>query len=260
MRRTPLYLAMLVLVACSSHAGAQPHRPRAFATGVKVGAGLSDISLSAPCYNVYSHHAVADGSLGGWLQWRSSGGFTMRAEAALRNPGTRLSWEDIDYRLREYTLGVRLAAQIDMPLPRSFSVVYLVAAPELAATVGGSVGFASPETGDIDMALNASDTRPLDLDIFFGLGVEFPFSVGDAPLLLAVEGGYRFGLVSSFTGIDIGSLQVLNLGPGTVQPAGSRLRRGAELTLRLGIPFGRKVRFARGAAPAPRRSRSSCEP
>ena len=144
-------VAIAMLLATNVQAQGRRHL-QAFSAGAKVAAGLTDMHLTAECYEMYSHHPVPEGGFGGWLQWRSSQGITLRAEAMMHTPGAHLTWDDIDYQLREYALGLRLYFQVDIPVDYSFALFYIAAAPGLNSILGGDVRFTSDATGDVAMA------------------------------------------------------------------------------------------------------------
>lgn len=240
---------LLLLVLCSNVASGQYRRQsllRRFSYGVKTGFTLTDMRLTAKCYRIYDYSMRPYGSLGAWIQYRSESGITVRPELTLVGRGSNISCHDVTYSVSSTCLNLRVNLQLHMYIPRTTSSIYFVVAPTWNATLGGRVHFSSEEIESLEMKLSSSSMNINDVNIFAGLGFEIPMFIFGRDMEFSGELGYYFCLTNSFTTDEqTNNVTVLNNLLYSQPNTGSRLFSGIEASVRLGIPFGKKIRIRR---------------
>lgn len=242
------YLFLFLLVTAIANPAQSQYRKRLkeYSAGVALGADLTDIRLSADCYNIYSHQWTPHPILGAFFQYRSEDGYSFRPELFYFGRGGGLTCQDVSYRLLAHCLDLRFGMRIDYVVPRSLFTFYGVVTPELTFTMGGDVEYTSKNTGALAMPISRSNMGVVDLGVFAGLGLEFPVFFDLKAIYLSCEAGYHLNILNSFTSReasgDIDILNIINLPP---LAQGSRMSGGFELTVRIGIPFGDDIRIKR---------------
>ena len=241
-----LTIALVAVAATGAVYGQTGKGLRHCSAGVTVGGNLMNIWLSNDMYDIYDHHRDWHPAAGAFFQYRFNGGVTLRPEVLYYGRGTTLSREDVEYTLLAHCLGMRLGLRLDDIIPRTSFTVYGIVVPEATLTLGGEVDFRSRTTGGIVMPLSSSSMRMFDLGVFCGAGVELPLRTGGDGLSLSAEAGYRISLLNSFARCEVSgeveALNYINLPPPV---RGRRTFSGLELTLRVGLPFGKALRFKR---------------
>jgi hypothetical protein len=85
--------------------------------------------------------------------------------------------------------------------------------------------------------------RMHDFDMFCGAGLEYPVFGKGWAIYLSGEVGYNWGLVRNFSKQETSEdINVPNASLDKQPPMGGRLGRGIEITVRVGVPFGQKIK------------------
>ena len=242
-----LLLFLVFLVAGSQQTHGQHRKSlKQYSAGMTLGANMTNISLSDECYSIYGRQWIPHPVVGAFFQYRSKDGYSIRPEINYYGRGGGFACQDVSYRLSSHCLSLQLGLRLDCIVPRSFVTFYGMVAPELTVTLGGSVEYSSKNTSEIEMHLSSSNVRPLDFGALCGIGVEFPLFFGQKAVYLSGEAGYRFHFVNSFTAQEqSGDITILNYVNMPPLARGSRMCGGAEVTIRIGIPFGNTIRIRR---------------
>ncbi len=96
------------------------------------------------------------------------------------------------------------------------------------------------------MGLSASNIYGGDFELFCGAGFEYPIQKEGEMILLSGELGYNFTLANSFTRDErAGGVPSVNLADLSQPATGSRLFHGFEISVRVGLPFGKKLKIRR---------------
>jgi len=240
-----LLLFLVMAIVSPVHSQYWKHLKQ-YSAGVVLGANLTDIRLSDESYNIYSHQWTPHPILGAFFQYRSEDGYSFRPELFYFGRGGGLTCRDVSYRLSTHCLDMRLGMRIDYVVPRSFFTIYGVATPELTFIMGGNVEYTSKNTGALKMPLSRNNMGIVDLGVFAGLGMEFPIFFNRNAIYISGEAGYHINITNSFTSNeasgDIDILNIINMPPPAL---GSRVSGSFEVTVRVGIPFGNKIRIKR---------------
>lgn len=241
MRRTlaAITFVMFVTAAC----GQSRLSLQMFSAGVKTGVSVGDYRLTADCYDVYKHRMSGNGVAGAWFQYRTSFGLSVRPEMAYMGRGVTLDWADVHYRLRAHCLDLRVGVTYNFTIQKTLLSPYIVVAPTWNATLGGRVDYSDDWTGETVLPLSKSNMKMHDFDLFCGAGVEYPVFGKGWAIYLSGEVGYNWGLVRNFSRQETSSdINVLNASLDKQPPMGGRLGRGIEITVRVGVPFGQKIK------------------
>ena len=215
---------------------------QSFSAGVKAGVCLGDYKLTAPEYSIYKHSMSANAVAGAWLQYRSPFGLSIRPEVAYAGRGVNLEWEDVTYKLRANCLDVRMAVLFNLTLGKTAVAPYVVVAPAWCMAMYGRIDYSDYYTGDIVMPLSLSSMKRHDFGVFCGLGLEYPLHGDGWAIYLSAEAGYNWGLTNSFSHKEQGtSVSVLNPSLDQRPAMGDRFARGIEITVRIGVPFGKEI-------------------
>lgn len=217
-----------------------------WSAGPTLGMNLTHLRLTDKKYDIYESRMAFHPVAGAFVQYRSEGGFSLRPEVLYYGRGGGLYYEDVSYKMLAHCLGIRLGMRVDCVVPRTLFTFYAVATPELTLTMGGSVDYSSRSTGKLEMALSSSNMNVADFGAFCGLGVEWPLFFNGKAIYLSGEVGYHLYFTNTFTTQELeGTVDVLNTA--NLPPAAKKQRQmgGLEMTLRVGIPFGKNVRIKR---------------
>ena len=246
MRKVIIFLVLVGISVATPAYGQRWKRLKDYSAGVTLGANMTDICLTADCYNIYHHQWLPHPIAGAYFQYRSEDGFSFRPEVMYYGRGGILTCSDIRYKLFAHCIGLRVGVRLDYVVPRTLFTFYGIVTPELAFTMGGRVDYSSMGTDALNMALSRSNMDVVDFGAFCGLGFEFPIFLDRKAIYLSFEVGYHFDIINSFTSReatgDITVLNYFNLPP-TAQK--SRLSSGVEAMVRIGIPFGNYIRIKR---------------
>lgn len=240
--RKSLFILMSVMLAITASAQ-NSLSLQMFSAGVKTGVSVGDYRLTADCYDVYKHRMSGNGVAGAWFQYRTSFGLSVRPEIAYMGRGVTLDWADVHYRLRAHCLDLRVGVTYNFTIQKTLLSPYIVVAPTWNATLGGRVDYSDDWTGETVLPLSKSNMKMHDFDMFCGAGVEYPVFGKGWAIYLSGEVGYNWGLVRNFSRQETSSdINVLNASLDKQPPMGGRLGRGIEITVRVGVPFGQKIK------------------
>lgn len=234
-------MAFVMLLSCGASAQVE-HPLQMFCGGVKAGVSMGDYRLTAPIYYVYHHKMTVNAVAGAWLQFRTKVGFSLRPEVAYAGKGADLEWEDVHYRLRANCIDTRLGLLYNFTIKKTLLSPYIIAAPVWNVVMDGGVEYTDYYTGDIAMQLSRSSMRTHDFGIFCGAGLEYPIYGFGWTIILSGEVGYNWGFSNSFSRREqSGDVTVLNPSLDQLPALDQRLSRGLEVTLRMGVPFGKEI-------------------
>lgn len=246
MKAPKIILLLAVLMATIPACGQGRKYLPMFAAGLRVGSNLSDIRLTDNVYDIYDHSMKPCVISGAYFQYRPIAGISFRPEVTYKSRGGVLTCNDVHYNLLANSLNFRLCMQLDFYTSRSYSSFYIMAAPSVNNAFGGHVNYSSNNTGEIRMKLSFSSIGETDFELFFGAGFEYPIWAGSSMWLLSAEAGYAFSLTDNFTaGEHNGTVTTLNHADLSHPASGSRLFRGFEVAVRMGMPFGKKLKIRR---------------
>ena len=234
---------MLLAVLSVTAYGQEKLSLQMFSAGVKTGISIGDMRLTADCYDMYKHTMTANAVAGVYFQYRTPFGLSVRPEIAYVGRGANLEWEDVKYRMRAHCLDMRVGVIYNFTIHKTLLSPYVVVAPMWNTTLGGRVKYIDDFTEEINMPLSKSNMKMHDFDMFCGAGLEYPVFGKGWAIYLSGEIGYNWGLVRNFAKQEQnGNLTILN--PSLDQPlaTGGRLGRGIEITVRVGVPFGMKLK------------------
>lgn len=246
MKRTILILLIIVTSSLLPTYGQYRKQLQQYSAGIILGANLTDIKLSAECYSIYSHRWTPHPIVGGFFQYRSEEGFTIRPEMVYFGRGGGLSCQDVNYQLLAHCLSIRVGMRIDYVVPKLLFTLYGVVTPEVLFTLGGDVDYNSKNTGALNMSLSRSNMSIIDLGAFCGMGLEYPVFFHRRAIYISGEIGYHLNFINNLTSHetagDITILNYINMPPPAQM---TRLIGGFELTVRVGIPFGKFIKIKR---------------
>ena len=234
---------MLLAVLSVTAYGQEKLSLQMFSAGVKTGISIGDMRLTADCYDMYKHTMTANAVAGVYFQYRTPFGLSVRPEIAYVGRGANLEGEDVKYRMRAHCLDMRVGVIYNFTIHKTLLSPYVVVAPMWNTTLGGRVKYIDDFTEEINMPLSKSNMKMHDFDMFCGAGLEYPVFGKGWAIYLSGEIGYNWGLVRNFAKQEQnGNLTILN--PSLDQPlaTGGRLGRGIEITVRVGVPFGMKLK------------------
>ena len=243
MKRTG-FIVVIMLALCGTAMGQRSKLAlQMFSAGVKTGINISDIRLTADCYDIYDHRMTVGAVAGAYFQYHTPFGLSVRPEIAYMGRGGNLNWEDVSYKLESHCIDLRVGLLYNFTIDKTLASPYVIVAPIWNATLGGKAHYSADDTGEIDMQLSRSNLRMYDFDLFCGAGVSYPVFGKGWTMYISGEVGYNWGLVKSFTQAErTESATVLNPSLDQQAATGSRMGRGIEVTVRVGVPFGAKLK------------------
>ena len=213
-----------------------------FSAGVKTGVSVGNYRLTADCYDVYKHKMTANAVAGAWFQYRTPFGLSVRPEVAYVGRGVDLEWEDVKYRMRAHCLDLRVGVIYGFTIKKTLLSPYIVVAPTWNATLGGKMSYYDDFAGEMETPLSKSNMKMHDFDMFCGAGLEYPVFGKGWAIYLSGEVGYNWGLVRNFSKQESTyDITVLNPNLDPKPATGGRFGRGIEVTVRVGVPFGKEL-------------------
>lgn len=246
MRKVIIILLFVGISVVTPSYGQHRNRLKEYSAGVTFGANMTDIRLTADCYNIYHHHWQQHPIAGAYFQYRSENGLSFRPEVMYYGRGGILTCSDIRYQLLAHCIGLKVGMRLDYVVPRTLFTFYGIVTPELAFTMGGRVAYSSTITGPLNMSLSRSNMSVVDFGVLCGLGFEFPIFFDEKAIYLSFEAGYHLNIINSFTSREAtGDITVLNYYNMPPPAQESRLSGGIEAMVRVGIPFGEEIRIKR---------------
>ena len=236
MRTAKTILFALCLAACTT-ATAQSAFTNRTELGFKYGWNRADMHYSHKMYNMYKHRDNWQNQFGFFMKSNVSDHFAIRPELTFINRGTRMKFEEINYRIEAKYFDLRLPLMISFA-PHSAVNPYMFITPEVCIVRKGEITFNSPQTDKITTDLSLSNIRNCDVAVLAGLGLEVPIRIGQFRFSLAAEAGYSLGLLNTFADDELdGDAYVLNPSPFTYTPQGRRTNRGIEAALVINLPL-----------------------
>ena len=237
-----LFIMMSVMLTITASAQSRLSLQR-FSAGVKTGVNVGDYRLTADCYDVYKHKMTANAVAGAWFQYRTPFGLSVRPEVAYVGRGVELEWEDVKYSMRAHCLDLRVGVIYGFTIKKTLLSPYIVVAPTWNATLGGKMSYYDDFAGEMETPLSKSNMKMHDFDMFCGAGLEYPVFGKGWAIYLSGEIGYNWGLVRNFSKQEsTNDITVLNPNLDPKPATGWRFGRGIEVTVRVGVPFGQKIK------------------
>lgn len=234
---------VLILLVCLTASAQNRLSLQMFSAGVKTGVSVGDYRLTADCYDVYKHKMTANAVAGAWFQYRTPFGLSVRPEVAYMGRGVDLEWEDVKYRMRANCLDLRVGLIYGFTIKKTLLSPYIVVAPTWNATLGGKMKYYDDFAGEMETPLSKSNMKMHDFDMFCGAGLEYPVFGKGWAIYLSGEVGYNWGLVRNFSKQESTyGITVLNPNLDPKPATGGRFGRGIEVTVRVGVPFGQKIK------------------
>ena len=234
---------VLILLVCLTASAQNRLSLQMFSAGVKTGVSVGDYRLTADCYDVYKHKMTANAVAGAWFQYRTPFGLSVRPEVAYMGRGVDLEWEDVKYRMRANCLDLRVGLIYGFTIKKTLLSPYIVVAPTWNATLGGKLKYYDDFAGKMETPLSKSNMKMHDFDMFCGAGLEYPVFGEGWAIYLSGEIGYNWGLVRNFSKQEsTNDITVLNPNLDPKPATGGRFGRGIEVTVRVGVPFGQKIK------------------
>lgn len=212
-----------------------------FAAGLKFGFNGGLVRLTDESYEMYKRGLAPGAIIRGYFQWRTAFGLSLVPEVGYVGRGGLLTWEDVSYKQLVHCLDVRLAVRYNFDIKDKGLSPYVVVAPVWNVALGGKVNYCDDLSGNINFKMTDKNIRTHDFGLFAGAGIEFPLTIKETKLNISAEAGYCWGFMNSFTEAEQNAMgNVLNRYYDSHPAAGKRLARGLEISISIGMPFGKR--------------------
>ena len=212
-----------------------------FAAGLKLGFNGGFVRLTDESYEMYKRGLAPGAIIRGYFQWRTAFGLSLVPEVGYVGRGGLLTWEDVSYKQLVHCLDVRLAIRYNFDIKDKGLSPYVVVAPVWNVALGGKADYSDDLSGDINFKMTDKNMRTHDFGLFAGAGIEFPVTIKETKLNISAEAGYCWGFMNSFTEAEQNATgNVLNQYYDSHHSAGKRLARGLEISISIGMPFGKR--------------------
>lgn len=201
-----------------------------FVVGARAGIDIFNMRYSSDDVNdIYRHHYGVREQLGVFAEydylWK---GLAIRADLLYSPRGVRLTWQDINYRLRSYYFDIRIPVTYTF-LRDKMIQPYVMFAPNVNFVLGGNSRY-STEHRYYLTELSKANYRPVDFSLFFGAGVKAPIPIGKQTFYIGGEFGYNLGLCNTFSKMELdNTANAINLPMYEVE--GTRKNGGFEVAL-----------------------------
>lgn len=200
-----------------------------FVVGARAGIDIFNMRYSSSDLDIYRHHYGVREQLGVFAGydyiWK---GLATRVDLLYSPRGVRLTWRDINYKLRSYYFDIRIPITYTF-LRDKMIQPYVVLAPNVNFVLGGNISYYSAYNYSYTK-FSKANFRPVDFSLYFGAGVKVPIEAGNQKLYVGGEFGYNLGFVNTFSGMELANIaQALNLPMYDVN--GTRKNGGFELAL-----------------------------
>ena len=250
-----LFIVIMAVVAFGVRVSAQDlSSDNHFVVGARAGIDIFNMRYLSHDVDIYKHHYGVREQIGLFAEydylWK---GLAVRADVLYSPRGVRLTWQDINYKLRAYYFDIRI------PITYTFFFFkmiqpYVMFAPNVNFALGGHSYYAN-FIRDYTTKLSKANFRPVDFSLFFGAGVKAPIPVGKYTLYVGGEFGYNLGLCNTFSQMELDNVaNAINLPMYDVN--GTRKNGGFEVAVTVAwvIPqkeHAPKVKEEPVAEPAP---------
>lgn len=197
--------------------------------GARAGIDIFDMRYSSSDLDIYRHHYGVREQLGVFAGydyfWK---GLSARVDLLYSPRGVRLTWGDINYKLRAYYFDIRIPITYTF-LRDKMIQPYVMFAPNVNFVVGGHADYNSFYNLSY-VALSKANFRPVDFSLYFGAGVKAPIQIGNQTFCFGGEFGYNLGLCNTFSKMELNNIaNALNLPIYEVN--GTRKNGGFEIAL-----------------------------
>lgn len=206
-----------------------------FIIGNRFGASINDMSYSSSDLNIYNHHPLISFQPGFYFGYNNIvGGLSIRNDLLYSTRGVNLTWGDINYKLTSHYIDLRMPISYNFLRDKAVQP-YVMLAPCLSFVTHGNITYVSDYTYSTTPLTKANFTA-VDLSLLFGGGIKFPMHMGAFQLILGMEFGYNFGLMNTFSKMELNNeAEALNLPMYEVN--GTRKNRNFETAFTVTIPF-----------------------
>lgn len=256
MKKVFLYTLVLMSVFCGSQVQAQEtssssSEERNFLVGLRAGISIFDMRYSSSDFSIYKHHYGVREQIGVFAEydylWK---GLSLRFDVLYSPRGVKLTWKDIDYRLRSYYLDLRLPISYTFLRDKKVQP-YVTIAPNVNFVMNGLIRYSSDHSY-YEVDFSKANFRSVDFSLFFGVGVKAPIQVGKQILYVGGEFGYNLGFCNTFSNMELQNFSdAVNVDMYDV--SGTRKNGGFELAVNVAwmIPHKAKTPKVEKPAPAP---------
>lgn len=200
-----------------------------FVIGARAGIDIFNMRYSNDDMKIYRHHYGVREQLGIFAEydylWK---GLAIRTDLLYSPRGVKLTWGDINYRLRAYYFDIRVPITYTF-LRDKMIQPYVMFAPNVNFALGGNSRY-SNENRYYLTELSKANYRKVDFSLFFGAGVKAPITIGSQNFYVGGEFGYNLGLCNTFSKMELdNSANAINLPMYEVN--GTRKNGGFELAV-----------------------------
>ena len=207
----------------------QTKEERHLVVGARAGIDIFDMRYSSDDLSIYRHHYGVREQVGVFAGyeylWK---GLSVRMDLLYSPRGVRLTWQDINYKLRSYYFDIRIPITYTFLRDKKIQP-YLMVAPNVNFVLGGNISYLSA-TNFSYTKFSKANFRPVDFSMFFGAGVKAPIAIGRYTFYVGGEFGYNLGFVNTFSGMELANIaHALNLPMYDVN--GTRKNGGFELAV-----------------------------
>lgn len=228
--------------------------------GFQLGANYSTMKYTSQDMDYYAHKGLWSFNYGAFLYIPLGNEYwALRPGIVSVGRGDRMTFEDIDYRLKARYVNLRLPLIYRLPTGRHFGP-YLLLAPYFEWATSGELSY-SDKTLPNNISISATDGNLArhDAGLLFGGGVEWRLDLNSMPLYFTFEANYHWGMVNSFSDLEKkgtytgGNATIVNNFLGARLWDGERYHRGWEFAVQVAFPmdgkFVKQYRDARNGSP-----------
>ena len=170
-------------------------------------------------------------------------------EAMYVQRGTDIEYEHFSGSQVHYTMNVsfvdlRLPFELRLPI-KPFLQPYIMAGAEVGMRLFGQIHIQRMEPIQLDQTIDVGDANMglIHAGVFGGLGIRSRFNIGAMGMVMKLSASYHQGLLDTYSAMEKeGTAQSVNVN--AYQVTGSRLPRGIEATLSIGIPLEKRLEDA----------------
>lgn len=198
-----LFFIVLVLAFFVPRVSAQEQTSdNHFVVGARAGINIFNMRYSSHDVDIYKHHYGVREQIGLFAEydylWK---GLAVRADVLYSPRGVRLTWQDINYRLRAYYFDIRIPITYTF-LRDKMIQPYVMFAPNVNFALGGNSRYSNASRYYLT-ELSKANFRKVDFSLFFGAGVKAPITIGSQNFYVGGEFGYNLGLCNTFSKMEL---------------------------------------------------------